>query len=55
MSGFATQAEAEKRLEEMTLWAGTTFDLNLWEVESGVRHGAFGYKAEIDAIEVKVA
>ena len=53
MSGFVTQAEAEKMHEEMMDWVRKTFDLNLWAVESGVRHGPYGFKAEIEASEVK--
>lgn len=53
ISGMTDAAEAERRLEDMLDWARRTFDLDLFEVESGIRHGAFGLRAEIVLNQIK--
>jgi hypothetical protein len=52
-SGLATQEEAEKRLEDMLDWARKSFNLQLCAVESGVRHGPTGFRAELDVTQTK--
>lgn len=53
ISGMTDAAEAERRLEDMTDWARRSFNLDLFEVESGIRHGAFGLRAEIILTQIK--
>jgi len=48
-SGYKTQEEAQKALDDIVLWFNKTHDAALWQVTSTVRQGPYGWKAELDS------
>lgn len=48
MSGFVTQQEAEKKLEEMIAWAHNLPNKDKWSINSSVNNGAYGWKAALE-------
>lgn len=48
MSGFNTQAEAEKKLTEMIDWTRSLPNYDKWTVNASVTNGAYGWKASVE-------
>lgn len=48
MSGFSTQQEAQKKLDEMIDWSMSLPNRDKWSVTSSVTNGAYGWKASLE-------
>jgi hypothetical protein len=49
VTGYDTQAAAEKELEEQLVWFKQNFDHKNWTLSSGVAQTTFGFRASIEA------